>query len=115
MCCSHLIDHVLELSLGGVLSQRTHDSPQLLGCDGAVTILVEKGESLLKLGNLLFRQLICVRKKSSTHQLTRDRKERADEPHGSRDDSNCRSAPLSPRYPPEFLIVSQSNHPKADY
>jgi len=56
----HLIDHVLELSLGGVLAQRAHDSPQLLGGDGTVAILVEEGESLLELSDLLLRQLICA-------------------------------------------------------
>jgi hypothetical protein len=29
----NLVDHVLKLSLGWILTQRTHDSSQLLGCD----------------------------------------------------------------------------------
>lgn len=36
-----LVDHVLELSLGGVLSKRPHDGAQLLGGDGAIAVLVE--------------------------------------------------------------------------
>lgn len=38
----HLIDHVLEFSLGGVLSQRAHDSSELFGGDGAISVLVEQ-------------------------------------------------------------------------
>ena len=49
----YLVDHVLKLSLGRVLAERAHDSAQLLRGDGAVTILVEQGEGLLELGNLL--------------------------------------------------------------
>jgi hypothetical protein len=49
----YLVDHVLELSLGRVLAERAHDSAQLLRGDGTVTILVEQGEDLLDLGNLL--------------------------------------------------------------
>ena len=67
----HLIDHVLKLCLGWVLTKRPvkddissvrileisnhqpHDSPQLLGGDGAVTVLVKQRESLLELGNLI--------------------------------------------------------------
>lgn len=37
----HLIDHVLQLGLCGVLAQRPHDGAKLFGGDGAVTILVE--------------------------------------------------------------------------
>jgi len=48
----HLIDHVLELSLCGVLSQGPHDGAQLLGGDGAIAILVEQGESLLEFSDL---------------------------------------------------------------
>merc|ERR1719389_794181 len=48
-----LVDHVLELSLGGVLAEGAHDSSKLLGGDGAIAILVEKGEGLLELSNLL--------------------------------------------------------------
>lgn len=45
----HLIDHVLQLSLGGVLSQRAHHCPELLGGDGSITILVKERERLLEL------------------------------------------------------------------
>jgi len=43
----------LKLSLSGVLTQRAHNSSQLLRRDGAVTILVEQRERLLELSNLL--------------------------------------------------------------
>merc|ERR1712118_111856 len=57
--CIHFIDHVLELSLGGILSQRAHDCSQLLGSDSAITVLIEEREGLLELRNLLLSQLIC--------------------------------------------------------
>lgn len=38
----HLVDHVLEFSLGGVLSQRAHDSSKLFGGDGAIAVLVKQ-------------------------------------------------------------------------
>ena len=47
--CVDLIDHVLELCLGGVLTQGSHHGAQLLGGDGAISILVEEGERLLEL------------------------------------------------------------------
>ena len=53
-----LIDHVLELGLSGVLAKGAHDSAQLLGGDGAITVLVEQGEGLLELSDLLFGQLV---------------------------------------------------------
>ena len=59
-----LVDHVLQLCLGGVLSQGAHDGAQLLGRDGAVAVLVEKAERLLELGDLLLSQLIGLEKKS---------------------------------------------------
>ena len=62
MHCSqqpHLIDHVLQLSLRGVLTERTHHGSQLLGRDRAITILVEQGEGLLELSNLLLGKLVC--------------------------------------------------------
>lgn len=31
----HLIDHVLQLSFSGILTQRPHHCAKLLGCDGA--------------------------------------------------------------------------------
>ena len=58
----NLVDHVLELGLCRVLSQRPHDGAQLLGGDGAVAILVEEGEGLLELGDLLFSQLVSLKK-----------------------------------------------------
>merc|ERR550514_1807768 len=54
----HFVDHILKLCLGWVLPQRAHDCAQLLGGDGAITILVEEGEGLLELCNLLFSQLV---------------------------------------------------------
>lgn len=47
--CVHLVDHVLQLGFSGVLSQRPHHCPQLLGGDGAVPVFVEEGEGLLEL------------------------------------------------------------------
>ena len=38
-----LVDHVLQLCLGGVLSQRPHHCAELLGGDGAIAVL-EKSE-----------------------------------------------------------------------
>lgn len=37
----HLVDHVLQLGLCGVLAQRPHDGAKLFGGDCAITILVE--------------------------------------------------------------------------
>ena len=54
----NLVDHVLKLSLCGVLSERPHDGPQFLGSDGAISILVEQRKSFLEFGNLLLGQLI---------------------------------------------------------
>lgn len=48
----HLIDHVLEFSLGGVLSQRAHDSSKLFSGDGAIAVLVKQRERLLELWEL---------------------------------------------------------------
>ena len=45
----NLVDHVLQLSLGGILTQWPHDCSQLLGSDGAVSILVKQWERLLEL------------------------------------------------------------------
>eukprot|EP01084_Bolivina_argentea_P319535 554227_1 len=52
------VDHVLQLRLGGVLPQRAHDGAEFLGGDGAVPILVEQGEGLLELSDLLVGQLV---------------------------------------------------------
>jgi len=41
-----LVDHVLKVGLGGVLSQRAHDGAELLGGDGAIAILIEEREGL---------------------------------------------------------------------
>merc|ERR1719211_160116 len=53
------VDHVLQLSLCGILPKRPHHGAKLLGGDGSVTILVEQGERLLELCDLLLRELIC--------------------------------------------------------
>lgn len=45
----HLIDHVLQFSLCGVLPERPHHSAKLLRGDGAIPVLVEEGEGLLEL------------------------------------------------------------------
>lgn len=47
--CIHLVDHVLQLGLSGVLPQGPHHCPQLLGGDGAIPVFVEEGEGLLEL------------------------------------------------------------------
>ena len=57
----HLVDHVLELSLSGVLAEGTHHSTQFLGSDGAITILVKQGEGLLEFSNLFLSQLISLK------------------------------------------------------
>merc|ERR1719326_1945037 len=53
-----LVDHVLELSLGRVLAEGAHDSSELLGGNGTIAILIEKGEGFLEFGNLFFGELI---------------------------------------------------------
>ncbi len=58
--CVDLVDHVLQLGLGGVLSERPHDGAQLLGRDGAVAVLVEQAERLLELGDLLLGKLVSL-------------------------------------------------------
>ena len=45
-------------SFSGVLAQTTHYGTKFLGRDGAITVLVEKGERFLEFRNLLFGQLI---------------------------------------------------------
>ena len=45
----HLVDHVLQLGLGGVLTQRPHHGAQLLSGDGAVPVLVEQAEGFFEL------------------------------------------------------------------
>ena len=47
----HLVDHVDELLLRGVLSQGAHHGAQLLGGDSPVTVLVEHVER---------RPVLCV-------------------------------------------------------
>lgn len=37
----HLVDHVLQLCLCGILAQRPHDGAELFGGDCAITVLVE--------------------------------------------------------------------------
>mmetsp|Transcript_7993 Transcript_7993/g.18713 ORF Transcript_7993/g.18713 Transcript_7993/m.18713 type:complete len:210 (+) Transcript_7993:141-770(+) len=56
-----LVDHVLQLSLGRVLAERAHHGAELLGGDGAIAVLVEQGEGLLELGDLLLSQLLVLR------------------------------------------------------
>jgi hypothetical protein len=61
---TYLVDHILKLGLGGVLTQRSHNGTKLLGCDSSITIyiissflvytkegltLVKEGECLLEL------------------------------------------------------------------
>ena len=57
----NLVDHVLELGFCRVLSQGPHNCSQLLGGDGAIAILVEKGECLLELGDLLLGKLVGLK------------------------------------------------------
>merc|ERR1711924_275685 len=40
----HLVDHVLQFGLSWVLPEGTHHCTQLLGGNGAITVLVEEGE-----------------------------------------------------------------------
>lgn len=54
----HLVDHVLELSFGGILSQWAHDCAQFLGRDSAIAVLIEQRKRLLELGDLFLSQLI---------------------------------------------------------
>jgi hypothetical protein len=35
---THLVDHVLEFGLGGVLTQRSHNGTKLFGSDGSISI-----------------------------------------------------------------------------
>lgn len=45
----HLIYHVLQLGLCGVLSQRAHHCAQLFGGDGAISIFIEQREGFFEL------------------------------------------------------------------
>ena len=45
----HLVDHVLQLGLCGVLTQRAHDGAQLFGGDGSIAVLVKERERLFEL------------------------------------------------------------------
>ena len=49
---------ILELCLSGVLAQQSHHSSQILGGNGAISILVEEGEGFLELCNLFFGQMV---------------------------------------------------------
>jgi len=69
----NLVDHVLQLSLGGVLSQRPHDGSELLGGDRAIAILVEEGERLLELGNLLVGKLGFLSHFSAEQETEREK------------------------------------------
>mmetsp|Transcript_2178 Transcript_2178/g.7340 ORF Transcript_2178/g.7340 Transcript_2178/m.7340 type:complete len:210 (+) Transcript_2178:1150-1779(+) len=57
------VDHVGQLGFRRVLPEGTHHGAELLGGDGAVAVLVEEGEGLLELGDLLFGQLIGLRRR----------------------------------------------------
>merc|ERR1712060_956775 len=54
------VQAVLQLSLSRVLAKRAHDGPELLGGDGAITVLVEQRESFFELGDLLLGQLLVT-------------------------------------------------------
>ena len=56
------IDHVLKLSLCGVLSEGPHDGAQLFGGDCAIAVLVEQRKRLFELGNLFLSQLVSLEK-----------------------------------------------------
>lgn len=45
----HLVNHVLKLSLGGILPQGAHHGPQLFGGDGTITVFIKQRERLLEL------------------------------------------------------------------
>lgn len=45
----HLVNHVLKLSLGGILPQGAHHGPELFGGDGTVTVFIKQWERLLEL------------------------------------------------------------------
>ncbi len=63
------VDHVLELGLGRVLSERPHDGAELLGGDGAISVLVKEGEGLLELCDLLFSQLISLKTRQNFFEI----------------------------------------------
>ena len=52
-----VVDQLLELLLGGIVPQRPHHGPQLLGGDRSVAVLVEHHEGLLKAIQLLVSDL----------------------------------------------------------
>lgn len=56
----HLIDHVLQLSLSGVLSQRAHHSAKLFGSDCTITVLVKQWERLLELCTLTDTNIVSM-------------------------------------------------------
>lgn len=45
----HLVNHVLKLSLGGILPQGAHHGSELFGGDGTVTVFIKQRERLLEL------------------------------------------------------------------
>lgn len=45
----HLVNHVLKLSLGGILPQGAHHGPELFGGDGTVAVFIKQRERLLEL------------------------------------------------------------------
>merc|ERR1711884_450913 len=52
------VDHVLKFSLCRILAKRSHHCSKLLGGDCAIAILVEQGECLFELSDLLLSQLV---------------------------------------------------------
>lgn len=56
----HFIDHVLQLCLCGVLTQRAHHCAQLFGGDGAIPILVKERKRLLEFWR--GEKWMCLRK-----------------------------------------------------
>lgn len=61
----HFIDHVLQLCLCGVLTQRAHHCPQFFGGDGAIPILVKERKRLLEFwrgGKIdAFKKIQCLK------------------------------------------------------
>ncbi len=54
-----LVDHVLQLGFGRVLSQRPHHGAQLLGRDRPISVLVEQRERLLEFCNAFTQTSWC--------------------------------------------------------
>ena len=41
---TYFVDHVLELGLGGVLAERSHDGSELLGGNGTIAVCGGQGK-----------------------------------------------------------------------